>query len=214
MITTTLKALREHHACIAGYNNLIRSLQGETFTALDDARVNYIRYAHKDPIPIAVILQSNGFDDALWALRAFEQTTDLVRAERMYAVWCARRVQHLMTDDRSLYALDAAERHANGDATDEELDTARDAARKAAWGAAGDAAWAAAEAEAWAAARDAAGAAARAAARAVARDAARAAARDSQKAMFSSVFCCDDAPNVSIIKQALDAMRTGSLEQK
>ena len=55
---------------------------------------------------------------------------------RLFAVRCARRVQHLMTDPRSIAALDVAERHAKGEATDEELSTARDAA----WAAARDAA--------------------------------------------------------------------------
>jgi hypothetical protein len=72
-------------------------------------------------------------------------------------VRCARRVQHLMTDPRSVAALDVAERHANGQATDEELKVAWDAAN-AAWAAA-NAAWDAARA----AALDAAGAAANAA---------------------------------------------------
>jgi hypothetical protein len=91
---------------------------------------------------------------------------------RMFAVRCARRVQHLMTDPRSLKALDVAERHAMGDATDEELSAARPSRRRTpasvaaasaaeapgAW-----AAWSAARAAAAAgeatAARDAAGAA-------------------------------------------------------
>jgi hypothetical protein len=47
---------------------------------------------------------------------------------RLFAVRCARRVQHLMTDPRSIAALDVAERHANGQATDEELKVAREAA--------------------------------------------------------------------------------------
>jgi len=73
----------------------------------------------------------------------------------MYAVWCARQVQHLLTDARSLAALDVAERHAHGQASDAELAAAAraagDAAKSAAWSAAGSAAWAAVGA-AWAAA--------------------------------------------------------------
>ena len=92
------------------------------------------------------------------------------RTLRLFAVWCARQVQHLMQDKRSLAALDVAERHANGQATDEELMIARDdafaAARAAAWAAARDAAFAAAGDADWAAF-----AAARAAAWAAARDA-------------------------------------------
>ncbi len=82
-------------------------------------------------------------------------------------------MQHLLSDQRSIDALDVAERYATGHATDAELETARDAAwaaRTAAWDPARDAAWAAARDAAWAAAwaawdpaRDAAGAAARAA---------------------------------------------------
>ena len=63
---------------------------------------------------------------------------------RLFAVRCARRVQHLMPDPRSIAALDVAERYANGKATNAELAAARAAAKGAAWGAARDAARAAA----------------------------------------------------------------------
>ena len=122
-----------------------------------------------EPITYAQLLNVLGLDDALWCCRA---EPDLAPIWRRYAVWCARQVQHLMTDQRSLDTLDVAERHARGAATDEELAAAWDAA---------DAAWAAAARDA----ADAAMAAARAAvAPAAARDAARAAARDAQVAAF------------------------------
>ena len=95
----------------------------------------------------------------------FEGLTDAQL--RLFAVRCARRVQHLMRDPRSLVALDVAERHAKGEATDKELSTA--------WAAAWDAADAAADASrdaAWAA--EAAATAAEAAAGAAALDAERA----------------------------------------
>ena len=123
--------------------------------------------------------------DILWTLCRHEFMTD--KELRLYAVWCARQIQHLMTDERSINALDVAERYANGLATREELSTARAAAWDAAWDAASRdaaraAAWAAAWAVAWAAARDAAWDAAWAAAwdatRDAAWDAARAAAWD------------------------------------
>ena len=83
------------------------------------------------------------------------------RTLRKFAAWSARQVQRLMTDPRSTHALDVAERHADGIATDEELAAARDAAGDAVRAAAGDAAraaaWAAAWDAAWAAAGDAAG---------------------------------------------------------
>lgn len=54
------------------------------------------------------------------------------KTARLFAVWCARQVQHLMGDDRSIAALDVAERFVNGEATEEELaDAAWDAARAA-----------------------------------------------------------------------------------
>jgi len=106
----------------------------------------------KEPISYVELLDKLGLDDALWCCRA---EPDLAPIWRRYAVWCARQVQHLMTDQQSLDALDVAERHGNGDATDAELAAAKDAAwaawaaRAAAW-AAGDAGDAA-RAAAWAA---------------------------------------------------------------
>ena len=146
MITTTLNRIREHHPHVEGWAKLLKHL-GKT-------------QADDDPLPFETILESNGLDDALWCCRAEPQ---YAKEWRLYLVWCVRQVQHLMTDQRSIDALDVADRHAIGQATDAELETARDAAG-AAWVAAGaaawDAAWAAAGA-AWAAAWAAAGAAAR-----------------------------------------------------
>jgi len=153
MITTTLNRIREHSPCSDGWTKLLKHL-GKT--QADDEPVSYL-----------TILDSNGLDDALWCCRAEPQ---YAKEWRLYAVWCARQVEHLMTDQRSKDALDVAERHANGTATDAELA----AARAAAWAAARNAAWAAA----WAAARAAAWAAARAAAWAAAGDAAGNAAGD------------------------------------
>ena len=88
---------------------------------------------------------------------------------RLFAVFCARQVQHLMTDSRSIEAIDVAEKYAQDKASDDELAAARSAARSATTAAA-NAATTAADAAAWAAtaAADAAYAAARAAADAAA----------------------------------------------
>ena len=91
------------------------------------------------------------------------------RQRREFALWCAERVRRLMTDPRSIAAVDVAARHLRGEATDEELAAAWDlaaAVRDVPWDAAA-AAWDAAAA-AWdaAAARDAAWTAERAAQRA------------------------------------------------
>ena len=157
---TTLKAIRNYTPCGPGWEKLLAYL-GKT--EADDA-----------PLALTTILDSNGLDDAIWALRA----VDDVRKVRLFAVACARQVQHLMQDQRSLKALDVAERFANGEATEKELRVAWAAAwaaaRAAAGDAAGDAAWAA-RAAAW----DATGDAARAA---------RAAARAKQAQLFREIF--------------------------
>ena len=102
-------------------------------------------------------------DWMLW-LMVNTKTNATDKQLRLIAVKCAREVQHLMTDPRSINALNVAERFANGEATENELGAAwyaaRDAARAAARDAARDAARAAAWAAARAAARDAAWAAA------------------------------------------------------
>jgi len=69
------------------------------------------------------------------------------KEQRLFAVFCARQVEHLLTDQRSRDAIDVADRFARGLATDSELAAARDAAWAAAWASAmgaRDAAWAAA----------------------------------------------------------------------
>lgn len=186
MMYTTLNAIHAHSPCADGWAKLLRHL-GKT-------------EADDEPLPLRVILDSNGLDDALWCLRAVPNCD---REARLYAVWCARQVQHLMTDSRSLAALsrslaalDVAERHASGEATDAELAAARDAAGDAAR-AAGDAAraaedarYAAAEA-AWDAAYAAARAAARCSAWAAAKDAWDAA-LEAQRKKFVEMFCTED----------------------
>lgn len=110
-----------------------------------------------EPLPLVTILDSNGMGDALWSLRVVKGEDARIRR---FAVWCARQVQHLMTDPRSVDALAVAERYADGMATDDELQAAGLAAWKvpdaAAWTAAGDAAraaiWVAVPLAAWAAA--------------------------------------------------------------
>ena len=150
MICTTLNKIREHAACADGWQKLLAGLNKSE--------------ADDEPLPLVRILDINGLDDALWALR----TTDCDRESRLLAVAYARQVRHLMTDARSVAALDVAERFANGEATREELIEARTAAEAAAkdeWAAARaadtavwatvnavDAARAAARAAAWAAA--------------------------------------------------------------
>jgi hypothetical protein len=67
---------------------------------------------------------------------------------RLFAVRCARRVQHLVPYAH-LQALDVAKRYANGEATDKKLVAAKDAAEAATWYAARATAEYAAGAAAW-----------------------------------------------------------------
>lgn len=146
MFYTTLNKIREHSPCREGWETLLTSL-GKTKP--DD-----------DPLSFKTIIESNGLDDAIWALRSID-----VPEVRLFAVRCVRQIQHLLTDERSLSALDVAEAFAVGEATEDEFFAARDAA----WDAARDAAWDAARAAAWDAAWDA------------------------QKEDFTAIFCSEDA---------------------
>ena len=136
---TTLNKIRAHSPCAEGWEKLLKHL---CKTKADD-----------EPLLITTILDSNGLDDALWCMKAVDGRDKEIR---LYAVWCARQVQHLIKDPRSLVALDVAERFANGEATVEELAAARNAAPGAALGVALGAAWGAAWWAAWGAARSAA----------------------------------------------------------
>jgi len=130
---TTLNEIRKHEPYQDFWETLLRHLNK---TKPDD-----------EPLDLLTILESNGFADTLWCLRAVE---GLDKEKRLLAVAFAREVEHLMPD-AAKSALDVAERFANGLATEEELAQARAAAWAAHAAAARYAAsWAAAAA--WAAA--------------------------------------------------------------
>jgi len=123
---TTLAKIRKESPCPDGWQKLRRHL-GKT-------------KADDEPLSLEVVLDSNGVRDTIWCLRAVDGYD---REKRLFAVWSIRQVQHLMPDQRCIEALDVAERFANGEATIDELDAARDAAYAAAADAAADAAYAA-----------------------------------------------------------------------
>jgi hypothetical protein len=123
MITTTLNEIKKHHPCQDGWMKLLKHLGKKK--------------ADDEPLAFTEILDSNGFSDCCWAMQT---RPDLDSLWRHFAVDCAERVKHMMTDERSHNALAVARRHALGQATDEEL--------KEAWAAA----WAAADAAGWSAA--------------------------------------------------------------
>lgn len=122
MITISLNKIRDKSPCHDGWGKVLRAHKHLGMDA---------------EFPLTSVLNSNDLADTIWC---FECLPEYNWLWRKYAVWCARQVQHSMTDERSVAALDVAWRHSDGMATDDELDAASDAA----WAAARDAAWAAA----------------------------------------------------------------------
>lgn len=173
MYTTTLSQIRLHNPCTGGWAKLLKTL-GKT-------------QADDDPVPLSLILQSNGLEDAIWTLRCLEGAD---REIRLFAVEVARQVQHIMTDQRSLEVLEVAERFANGRATSKELGTSRAAAQ------------AAAQAASWATADAAQAAADAAQAAGVAQAAARAAARAAAADADAAEAAWDEAWDAARVKQA------------
>ena len=114
MITTTLNAISNHGLSPSSWSKLLQHL-GKT-------------KADDDPLPLVTVLDLNGLDFALWCCRCMPQYN---RLWRLFAVYCARRVQHLMTDQRSVAVIDVAEKYANGQATRDELAAAYFAASAA-----------------------------------------------------------------------------------
>jgi hypothetical protein len=140
-----IETLKQHEACQTAID---WASQYHDFATAWDAcyRPNWMLWLHNEGI-IAI-------SDA--DLRLF--ACDCVRYT---PIGDGRTVWDLLTDERSRNAVEVAERYANGDATEDELNAARDAAWYSAWAAgaaARDAAWAA-----WDTARDAAEAAGEAA---------------------------------------------------
>lgn len=128
MITITLQKIRDKSPCCDGWGNVLKAHE---------------HLGMDTEFPLTSVLDSYGLNDTLWCFKCLPEY-DYLWCK--YKVWCARQVAHLMTDERSLSALDVAWRHADGLATDDELMTARDAARdaaRAAEGAAAGATWAA-----------------------------------------------------------------------
>ena len=135
MIQTTFRKLHDAGACKERYRFLAKALGGIK------------AYGRDTPITLLQILNINGLDDALWALRACD---DAEKFSRLLACDYAEHVLHLFEaqcpgDDRPHKTIEVARRYARGEAMEEALA----AARAAAWDAAGAAAWDAARPAAW-----------------------------------------------------------------
>jgi hypothetical protein len=204
MLYTTLNNIRDKCPCESGWAKLLKHL-GKT--QADDEQLSF-----------KTILKSNGLDDAIWFLRSVEGHD---REIRLFALACARRVEHLDKTGQAKKTNDVSEQFINGFATNYALsnawadaafvatlyaarDTASSTSAAAASAVASDyswvAAWDARSAErsaTSAAARDAAWSAAAsgsewsAAARDAAMDAGRDDAMDAQKEDFIKMFCTE-----------------------
>ena len=122
-LTTTLTAIRAAHPCEEGWAKLLGHLGKNR--------------ADDEPLPLTVILDSNGLDDTLWVL---DKTTGLRRICVLFAADCAEQVLPLFERDRP---DDSRPRRAIEVARDPHASAAASAASAAA-SAASDAAWAAA----------------------------------------------------------------------
>ena len=110
---TTINKIKAHKPAHCEWKKLLKFLNK---TEPDD-----------EPLKISDIVKSNSVDP-IWVLY-FVEGHD--REIRLFAVWCARRAQHLMMSESSIKALDVAEQYANGKASDKELEIARQLARAA-----------------------------------------------------------------------------------
>ena len=114
MLATTLTRIREHGPCLSGWEKLLKFL---CKTGPDDTL-----------LPFHLIVQSNGLEDALWCCRAEPQYDWYWRT---YLVWSAYQVKSLLIDQRSITAVEVAERYLTNEATLMELSDARFAAWEA-----------------------------------------------------------------------------------
>lgn len=119
VMTTTLNKLRAHSPCESGWKKLLAHL-GKT-------------QADDEPLQLSTILESNGIQDAVWALRSLNGVD---KELRLFACDCAEHVLYLFEnvypkDNRPRNAIENARKYAQGTATKEELAAAANAANAA-----------------------------------------------------------------------------------
>ena len=134
MLTTTLKAIKAKGPCEDGWRKLLAGLNK--------------KHSDNKILLLETILEINGIEDAVWALRAIDEKYD--NSVRLFNCFCAKYVLDIFEkkypeDKRARKAIETAEKFAWGEASEEELV----AAWSAAWSAARDAAWTVARDAAW-----------------------------------------------------------------
>lgn len=82
----------------------------------------------REPVTIRHILKHTNLQ---YTLKALSTVKGHDRTIRLFAVQCLRQVEHRFSDPRSKAALDAVEKHTNGQLSDDELAAARSAASEA-----------------------------------------------------------------------------------
>ena len=115
----TLNMIRAKSPCRDGWAKLLKHL-GKTDG--DD-----------EPLPLAIVLASNGLDDALWCLQALPSKWD--GPMRLLACDFAEMELPFVThgEDRPRLAIESARGFAAGTVTEEEMATAGEVARAAMW---------------------------------------------------------------------------------
>ena len=116
-ITITLAQIKEYSPSASVWSKVFKA--NKTFFGGDDADLN-------KPFPVSSILDSNGLEDTLWALRCLPEYNVLWRK---FAWWCAVQVKDYAGDDRVSRCLEVVKRYCEGLATDEELSAARSEAQ-------------------------------------------------------------------------------------
>ena len=117
-LTTTFNLLKlagacgQEVGCGEGYDKLSQFLGGTSI------------YGKDTEINILTILESNGLDDAVWALEATKEESDKTRC--LIACDFAESVLHIFeskrpNDDRPRKAIEAARKFANGEISESEL---------------------------------------------------------------------------------------------
>ena len=116
MLYTTFRLVREAGACKNHYRQFAKAVGGVK------------AYGQDTPIPLIKILEINGLNDALWALRAVlpEEKASRDRMARLLAADFAEHVLHLYErqypeDNQCRQAIETARQYAEGQATDTQL---------------------------------------------------------------------------------------------
>ena len=113
-MATTLNVIQENELCVEGWEKLLGHL-GKT-------------KADDELLLMTTILDVNGLEETLWLLRCLPEYEKLWRK---YTIWCVEQVRHLLKDARSIGAIDVAQRHLAGLATNEDLMVAKKGAEDA-----------------------------------------------------------------------------------